>query len=252
LRAYFLDVGQGDACAIRTPGNRWYLADVGNDSHALLAFLAWKRVDTVEAVLLSHPDLDHFGALSAVLRSHPVKQVFLPAGDSPNPAWLATLTALDDSRVATETLFDGDTLVWGRARIKVLWPPPMASLPGNDLSTVLRVEFAGKRILLTGDIEEAAELAIRASHPDLAADILKAAHHGSRTSSGLAFLESVDPRWAIISCDSSVYGHPHAEAWADLAWVMGDSARILRTDREGTVAFELDDWGVRRIDPWAE
>src|SRR6476659_4043943 len=65
MRAYFLDVGQGDACALRTPHNRWYLDDVGNDAHALLAFLKGKQVDTVQAILLSHPDLDHFGALSA-------------------------------------------------------------------------------------------------------------------------------------------------------------------------------------------
>jgi competence protein ComEC len=252
MRAYFLDVGQGDACAFRTPHNRWYLDDVGNDAHALLAFLAMKRVDTVQAILLSHPDLDHFGALSALLRAVPIKQVFLPAGEGASPAWRETLADLDASHAALDTLYDGDTLLWDGARIRVVWPPPLAAFSGNDLSTVIRVEYAGKRILLTGDIEDPAEQAIRSAHPDLAGDILKVAHHGSRTSSGLAFLESVRPRWAVISCDSSVYGHPHAEALADLEWVMGAGAPILRTDREGTIAFELGEWGVRRIDPWAE
>jgi competence protein ComEC len=250
LQVYFLDVGQGDACAIRTPRNRWYLDDVGNDAHALLAFLERAKIDTLQAILLSHPDLDHYGALSAVLKAVPVKQVFLPVGSSPNPAWRSTLADLDASQTALDTLFEGDTLFGDGARIKVVWPPPFAPFSGNDLSTVFRVEFAGKRILLTGDIETPAEQAIRAGHPDLAADILKVAHHGSRTSSGLAFVRSVAPIWSIISCDSSVYGHPHAEAWADLEWVMGDSARILRTDREGMIAFELGEWGVRRMDPW--
>lgn len=251
LRAYFLDVGQGDACALRTPGDRWYLDDVGNDPHALLAFLKWARVDTVQAILLSHPDLDHFGALSAVLHAVPVKQVFLPAAAGLNPAWRETLADLDVLHTVLDTLFEGDTLLWDGARVKVLWPPPLSSFVGNDLSTVLRIEYAGKRILLSGDIEDPAEKAIRAGHPDLKAELLKVAHHGSRTSSGLPFVRAVDPRWAIISCDSSVYGHPHAEAWADLRWVMGDSSRILRTDREGTIAFELGEWGVRRIDAWA-
>lgn len=252
MRAYFVDVGQGDACAIRTAQDRWYLDDVGNDAHALLAFLAMKRVDTLQAILLSHPDLDHFGALSALLRALPVKRVFVPAGNGANPAWRQTLADLDASRAALDTLYEGDTLIWDGARIEVVWPPPLAGLSGNDLSTVIRIGYAGKRVLLTGDIEEPAERAIREGHPDLAADILKVAHHGSRTSSGLDFVGSVDPRWAVISCDSSVYGHPHAEALADLEWVMGDGTRILRTDREGTLAFELDGWGVRRIDPWAE
>jgi competence protein ComEC len=252
MRAYFVDVGQGDACALRTPHNRWFLDDVGNDAHALLAFLAMKRVDTLQAIVLSHPDLDHFGALSALVRAVPVKRVYLPAGEGLNPAWRETLADLDDSRAATDTLYEGDTLLWDGARIKVLWPPPLAPFSGNDLSTVIRVEFAGKRLLLTGDIEGPAEQAIRAGHPDLAADILKVAHHGSRTSSGLAFVDAVAPLWAVISCDSTAYGHPHAEAMADLAWAMGDGARILRTDRSGTIAFELGEWGVRRIDPWAE
>jgi competence protein ComEC len=252
LRAYFVDVGQGDACVLRTPHNRWYLDDVGNDAHALLAFLRMKAVDTVQAILLSHPDLDHFGALPALLRAFPVKRVHLPSGSSALPAWKEALADLDASGIALDTLFEGDTLLWDGAGIQVLWPPPLSTLAGNDLSTVIRAEFAGKRILLTGDIEENAEQAIRSSHADLAADILKAAHHGSRTSSGMAFVAAVDPRWAIISCDSTAYGHPHAEALADLEWAMGGRERILRTDREGTIAFELGEWGVRRIDPWAE
>jgi beta-lactamase superfamily II metal-dependent hydrolase len=118
----------------------------------------------------------------------------------------------------------------------------------NDNSTVLRVEFRSRRILLTGDIEEAAEAAILAAGIDPRADILKVAHHGSRTSSGLPFLNAVAPRWAVISCDSAVYGHPHPEAIADLLQVMGDGERIQRTDRVGTIGFELDEWGIRRLD----
>lgn len=252
LRAYFLDVGQGDACALRTPGNRWFLYDVGNDARAVIAFLKHAHADTLQAIVLSHPDLDHFGSLSALLRAFPVKKVYLPAGGSADPFWEESIRSLDASGAGADTVFDGDTLIWDGAAAKVLWPAPRAPYSGNDLSTVLRVEYAGKRLLLTGDIEEPAEQAILSGHPDLAADILKVAHHGSRTSSGLAFVSAAHPRWAVISCDSSVYGHPHAEALADLRWVMEDSTRILRTDREGTIAFEVDGDGIRRIDPFGD
>jgi len=262
LRVYFVDVGQGDACALRTPEGKWYLNDVGNDERALIAFLRHVRADTLQAVVISHTDLDHFGALPALLHTFPVKRVYVPESSRSDSIWLGALRDLDASRAEKGSLFEGDTLLWGGARVRVLWPAPRSPFSGNDLSTVLRVESAGMRILLTGDIEDPAERNILSDQPDLAADILKVAHHGSRTSSGLDFLAAVHPRWAVISCDSSVYGHPHAEALADLKWVMGDEAsgdeasgdgsRILRTDREGTIAFELGRWGIRRIDPYLE
>jgi competence protein ComEC len=252
LRVYFVDVGQGDACALRTPEGKWYLDDVGNDERALIAFLKHVRADTLQAIVISHTDLDHFGALPALLHAFPVRKVYLPEGTRPDSAWQGAMRELDVSRAEKGNLFEGDSLLWGEARVRILWPAPRSAFSGNDLSTVLRIELGKNRLLLTGDIEDAAEQVILSDHPDLAADILKVAHHGSRTSSSLGFVQAVHPRWAVISCDSSVYGHPHAEALADLRWVMGDSARILRTDREGTLAFELDEWGVRRIDPYAE
>jgi competence protein ComEC len=129
----------------------------------------------------------------------------------------------------------------------VLWPFPHTGFERNNISTVLRVEYLARRILLTGDIEDEVERAILTAGVSPSADILKVAHHGSRTSNGLPFLAAVAPRWAVISCDSTVYGHPHAEAVADLNLVIGDSERILRTDRAGTVGFEVDEFGIRRV-----
>ena len=251
LRAWFLDVGQGDACLLRTPGKQWFLYDIGNEAGSLMAFLRHVRADTLQAAFISHPDLDHFGALSALLRDFPVKKVYLPSGSNPTPAWLGLLRDLDAFEGELDTLFVGDTLIWdGGIKVRTLWPEPRSTYSANNQSTVLRIEYEGKRILLTGDIEDAAENELVDQGKDLRADILKVAHHGSRTSSGLRFVSEVRPRWAVISCDSSVYGHPHSEAVADLALVMGNSARILRTDREGTIGFEVDEHGIRRVDAW--
>jgi competence protein ComEC len=250
LRVYFLDVGQGDACLMRTPGNRWFLYDIGNAEGFLIPFLKRLRVDTLEAAFISHPDLDHFGAFPALLHEIPIKKVFLPAGTGTSPAWLEVLGVLDVYQGEKETLFAGDTLIFDEGvRGRVLWPFPHTDLESNNLSTVLRVEFEGHRLLLTGDIEDEAERGLLESGIQPAADLLKVAHHGSRTSSGLPFLAAVAPHWAVISCDSAVYGHPHAEALADLNLILGDSTRILRTDREGTVGFAIDGMGIRRIPP---
>lgn len=245
---YFLNVGQGDACLMRTPGNRWFLFDAGNREDYLIPFLKSVRADTLSAVFISHPDLDHFGAFPALAKEIPIKKVYLPSATGTSPAWLDLLGDLDGFRGEKVTLFAGDTLLWeGGVRARVLWPFSHSGLQDNNLSTVLRVEYLTRRILLTGDIEEEAERGILAAGADPGADILKVAHHGSRTSSGLPFLAAVAPRWAVISCDSNIYGHPHPEAVADLNLMIGDSSRVLRTDREGTIGFELDEWGIRRM-----
>ena len=135
----------------------------------------------------------------------------------------------------------------GEANLRVLWPYSLADFTGNNLSVVIRIEYLGRAILLTGDVENEGEMGMVESGTNLHADILKVAHHGSRTSNGLPFLKKVQPRWASISCDSEVYGHPHVEAIADLKYVMSDSVNILRTDRVGTIGFEINRGGVRRI-----
>lgn len=247
LRTYFLDVGQGDACLIRSPAGRDYLFDIGNRESLLAVALEELDVDTLDAVLISHPDLDHFGAFPA-LESFPVKRWYLPETMSPDPAWSRLIGELDAAHAQLDTLYQGDTLVWpGGIQAKVLWPPPHFSGSDNDLSLVLKVRFQGSALLLTGDVEAEAEAGLVGSGLDLSADILKVAHHGSRTSSALPFLAEVAARWAVISCDSTVYGHPHPETLAGLRHFLPGEGRILRTDVEGTVGFEMDTEGIRRI-----
>jgi beta-lactamase superfamily II metal-dependent hydrolase len=247
LRAYFIDVGQGDACLLRAPTGEAWLYDLGNQDSLLDKFLRRMDLDTLEGVLISHPDLDHFGAFT-VLKTRVVKRWYLPETNSPDPAWARLLAQLDARDEKSETLHQGDTLRWaGRIGVKALWPPPGFSGSDNDLSLVLRVTYGAASLLLTGDVEAAGEAGMLASGVSLKSDLLKVAHHGSRTSSSLPLLAAVSPRLAVISCDSLVYGHPHAETLAGLRHFLPGEGRIFRTDVEGTVAFEMDGEGLRRI-----
>lgn len=249
LRAYFLDVGQGDACLLRTAEGRDYLYDLGNREAALAGPLERAGVDTLEAVFLSHADLDHFGAY-AVLHDIPVRRWFVPPARRPDPAWIRLLELLDARGADLDTLYSGDTVQLGsRLTARALWPPRHHTGGDNDLSLVLRISAGGAALLLTGDIEAEAEAGLLASGAALSGDLLKVAHHGSRTSSALPLLAAIRPRWAVISCDSAVYGHPHPETLAGLRRFIPDPGRILRTDRDGTVGFALDADGVRRIGP---
>lgn len=248
FQVHFIDVGQGDACLLQTPSHHFYLYDTGNNEAVLLAFLEKMGVDSLSAVFISHPDLDHYGAFLGILGDFPVKKAYLPVGSSPSQSWTQLVQALDSLGIEKVTLLAGDTLIWDHdISVRTLWPYSKADYEGNNLSTVLRIEFASRSLLLTGDIEDAGERAILQTRERLKSDILKVAHHGSQSSSGLPFLSAVKPTFAIISCDSAVYGHPHKEAIADLKLILGDSNRILRTDRMGSIGFTLDDQGVHRL-----
>jgi competence protein ComEC len=123
--------------------------------------------------------------------------------------------------------------------LAILWPRRFSAFSDNNLSTVLKLTYGNSSVLLTGDIHEEAELEIGRLPVSLDSDILKVPHHGSRTSSSLPFLAAVSPDWAVISCDSSVYGLPNEETIADLLQVGLIPKNILRTDRMGTIRFNL-------------
>jgi competence protein ComEC len=128
----------------------------------------------------------------------------------------------------------GDHLRFGRWSIEVLWPPADSTDKGNEGSLVLRASAGGSSVLLTGDIEKGAERRLRAVADDLEAEVLKVAHHGSRSSSTGAFVAAVGASWAIVSAgEGNRFGHPAPEVLERLA--EGGACRILRTDRHGLI-----------------
>jgi competence protein ComEC len=135
----------------------------------------------------------------------------------------------------------GDDFAIDGARIEVLSPPTeteAALISENDQSLVLRVSFGNRSFLLTGDIEREAEEMLVAGGADLRTDVLKVAHHGSKTSSTVEFLERVKPQHAVISVAKlSPFGHPHAEA---LSRLQTTDARIWRTSECGAITISTD------------
>ncbi len=244
-RVSVLDVGQGDAILVEGSRGGRLLIDGGPDPGRLLVVLdqripPWDR--RIDAVILSHPHEDHVAGLARLLDRYQVRRVFEPGMRGPGPgyaAWLARLaSAGSPMRLG---LAAGDRIAVDDIDLRVLWPvrgrvplvPPDGGTGINNVSVVLLGSVGDYRFLLAGDVEEAIDSSLLAeSLPRL--DLLKVAHHGSRTATTQAFVDAVRPRIAIASAGTgNPYGHP---ARATRERLSGADARVFRTDRDGTVA----------------
>ncbi len=246
LALHFLDVGQGDAAAIRTPGGRWILVDggpTGPSSDAgrsvVVPFLRRHGVKRLEAMVLSHAHADHLGGFPSVLDRIPAGEVIDPAVESAEPLYAGFLAQLDELSEPWMRARRGDAFVLDSVRFRVLHPDTAWDGWGQDLnenSLVLLVEYREFRAVLAGDAGLPAESAMAGRVGR--ADLLKVGHHGSRGSTGRAWLEELQPVAGIISVgEGNRYGHPAPEAMHRLA---AAAVEVFRTDRDGTIEVRTD------------
>ncbi len=253
-RLVVLDVGQGDAILMQAQGAA-LLVDAGTARpggtdmglRQVLPALAALDVRRLDLVIATHPDLDHRGGLPAVLDALPVGAVWVPYGSRDDPGF-ASVRAVAARRgvPVRERGWGSPPLQRGDLRVTPVWPPPSApGLSRNDRSLVVRVDVAGRRILLAGDVESLAELALLASGADLRADVLALPHHGSRTSSSRALLQRVAAQLAVASAPCrGRFGMPHPEV---LARAADAHLSVWWTGRDGAVMVGLAEplvaWG---------
>ncbi|HEX2223200.1 MAG TPA: DNA internalization-related competence protein ComEC/Rec2, partial [Thermoanaerobaculia bacterium] len=244
-----LDVGQGDAILLRdgpravlVDGGGWDWGDLGG--RVLLPALLAEGIRSLDALVMTHPDRDHCGGLVDIAAYLPVREVWMGHGWDPESC-AGRLTALPGVRI--RLLAAGDRKSLGGWSLKVLHPDSDERRGENERSLVLLAATAGKRVLLTGDIESWAEQSLLSCcAPDLHVDVLKVAHHGSRTSTAESFLGEACPRLALISAGrNNVYRHPATEVLERLERY---GVRVLRTDRDGQISLSWTDAGRMRIE----
>jgi competence protein ComEC len=250
LRVTFLDVGQGDSILVELPEGPRLLVDGGpagarrlDVGERVLAPFLWNRpAARLDAVAVSHSDPDHSGGLRAVLTRFRVGELWENGRWGPGSE--ATLRAAERSGACRRTLVAGQRMWLGSALVTVLNPDGTLSLDEpppkgeNEESLVLRLDWRGFSLLLTGDLGRPGEERVLASHAPVRALALKVGHHGSRFSSTDEFLAATRAAVAVISVGArNPFRHPTPEA---LARLEAAGARIYRTDRDGAVVLETD------------
>ncbi|HWQ35997.1 MAG TPA: ComEC/Rec2 family competence protein [Blastocatellia bacterium] len=265
LSVTFLDVGQGDAMVISFPrgavmmfdsGGRLPLqqGDDGTDDEevfiedrigtgeAAVAPYLWQRgIRRLDLIAISHSDTDHSEGFTELARSFEIGAALtgmIPADDRQFEPFRQ---AMEKASVPLRVLRRGGGFELDGARVEALAPSvEAANAPrySNNQSLVLRLSYGNRSFLLTGDIERQTEEQLLAAGDSLRADVLKVAHHGSRTSSTEAFVKAVAPQYAVISVAApSPFGHPHAEV---LERLQRSGARVLPTSACGAITISTD------------
>lgn len=269
LSVTFLDVGQGDAMLVSFPEGKLLLLDSGgqpsftmNDANdgpeefiedrpgvgemAVAPYLWHQGIKHLEMIAASHTHPDHVGGFADILRSFEVSDAVTGVLANDDGHFKNFKRATDAAGVRLRSLSRGQNFEWDGVRVEALAPfadQLQAKHAENNESLVLRLRYGRRAFLLTGDIEWGAEKRLVVTNDDLRADVLKVAHHGSRTSSTEEFLARVKPQYAVISVAApSPFGHPHEETITHLKKA---NARILRTSHCGAVTISTDGEDLR-------
>jgi len=247
LRIDFLDVGQGDSALVTMPDGTTLLVDAGGNTMesarrigvtVVSEYLWWRGLSEIDYVLATHADADHIDGLNDVLENFTVRGALIAGRPLDDPEFAKFSQTLARTKTHSETIEAGDVIHFGDVAVSVLWPPVGGEKSTNNDSIVLRIQYGERSILLTGDIEQAAERALLASQQQLHADLIKVPHHGSKTSSTEGYVAATKPQLAIISVGrTSRFGHPHKEVverWQAIG------ATVLTTGHSGTITITTD------------
>ena len=268
LHVNFLDVGQGDSALLTFPNGETLLIDGGGKTNfnrvpvesryedereifepdapdigelVVSNFLWTKGYSQVDYILATHADADHIQGLSDIARNFHVRAAIFGRTPLKNAEFANLDKVLQKRGIESVTLSRGDVLSFGDVKIEVLSPESTSDIDAvsdNNHSIVLRVIYGDVKILLTGDIEKETEKGLLNQPEFLQTDVIKVAHHGSRTSSTIDFVNASRAKLAVVSVGkNSPFGHPHREVIE--RWKAA-GAKVLTTGENGTVSISTD------------
>lgn len=247
LRVTFLSVGQGDAAVVQFPGSAVMLIDGGSafkdgsdmGERVVAPFLWSRKIMRVDYLVMSHPEIDHFGGFLFIARNFHPAEFWTTGTISPDLAYKELLERLGEAGTKVEIVNAAlPPRLIGGVRVRWLGPQPGAGGSRNNNSMVIDLRRGRWGFLFTGDLEASGENLLLDSGQSLHATVLKTPHHGSITSSTPQFVEAVHPGFAVISDGyRNRYHFPSSDV---VGRYLSAGARVLRTDQVGAVGFDVD------------
>lgn len=242
LEVHFLNIGQGDATLVQYLGSYQILIDGGPNGKKLLSELSkvMPATDrTIEIVIMTHPDKDHFGGLIDTLKAYSVKMVLCNGQEADTAIFQQYKKVIEDQKVKEYTFGEGSKVSIGKnLDLKSFNPDVIVSSKSdrNEHSVVIRMDYGENSFLFTGDADSKTERDMLKDREDVDVDWLKVGHHGSKHSTTENFIKKVTPEYAIISSGkNNRYGHPHEDV---LERLRSHNVEVLRTDTTGTVSVK--------------
>lgn len=232
LKIHYIDVGQGDSELIQI-GDKNILIDAGTSDKKALDYLKSIGVTTIDYAIATHPHEDHIGSMDDIINNLKVGTFYAPKATTTTKNFENMVNALKNKNLKMNVPKVGDTLTIGDATLTFLAPNSAKYDDLNNYSIVCKLKYGNNSFIFMGDAEDVSEGEILQKQLDIQADVLKVGHHGSHSSTTQAFLDKVNPKYAVISCGKdNDYGHPHKET---LNKLNAKNINVFRTDLEGTI-----------------
>ncbi|MEI8215760.1 MAG: DNA internalization-related competence protein ComEC/Rec2 [Eubacteriales bacterium] len=257
----FIDVGQGDCIHIRTSSGKNILIDGGGSrvnedgspgydvgKKILMPYLLKNRVDKIDLAIVTHLHEDHFSGLASLSKLIEIKKLVIYEGNRAKEE-----EVLSKVHIAKENLIyvaNSDRIyLEDDVYIDILYPDHNISedfgeKDENEMNLLLKLNYQGVKVLITGDLTTIDEEKIILGDVDLSADILKVGHHGSKYSSSQEFLDRVDPKVGIIQVGKNNFGHPNP---AVIEKIQNMNIILYRTDLDGAILFDINDGILQNV-----
>lgn len=254
LSIYFIDVGQGDSTLIVTPSNKKILIDGGGSStynvgeNILIPYLLDRKIQKIDYIIISHFDQDHVGGILNVLQEMKVGKVIIGEQGEKCEQYQQFLNIAEEKEIPVIRVKKRDVIQLEKdVQIRVLFPDSNLIKDNilNNNSLVFKLEYKDFKMLFTGDIEKIAEekLLQICKKDELKADILKVAHHGSKSSSTEKFIEVVNPKIVLIGVGkNNKFGHPNSNV---LNRLKSRGVKVYRTDLNGEINIEMKEEKIK-------
>lgn len=232
IKIHYIDVGQGDSELIQI-GDKNILIDAGTDDKKSFNYLKSLGIATLDYVIATHPHEDHIGSMDDVINTFNIGTFYSPKVTTTTKTYENMVNAIKSKNLKITVPKVGDQLTIGDATLTFLAPNSDKYEDLNNYSIAVKLKYGNNSFIFMGDAQAISESEILAKQLDIQADIIKLGHHGSESSTSQAFLDKVNPKYAIISCGkNNDYGHPHQTT---LDKLNAKNINVFRTDINGTI-----------------